>query len=153
MIGTWAGDWIAGYAAVVATAAFAWQAVTYWSAHRPKLALTFEPGIIVVNEDGADALIALRDGRTTIETGLEWFFDLRVTNRGRARVQLNGLRLTQTQVASRQGRGWDGGRRAGLPIWLEPGEERSFRFTDDDLEDASMTTPFKVTVSPDFRSM
>lgn len=149
-------DWIAAYAAIVATAAFAWQAVTYWVDQRPKLLLQPRPGIIVIDRSGAATLVELQKGKQCEPTGLTWYFDLRIVNRGRARVQVNGLRIKQATENPRHVRGWDGGQRIELPLWLEAGEERSFRFTDNDLQSASTTSSFTVTVTTsagrDFRT-
>jgi hypothetical protein len=43
--------------------------------------------------------------------------------------------------------GWDAARRLNLPLWLEPGEQKSFRFTDDDLNRATLTESLDVNVS------
>ena len=139
-----AGDWIAGYAAVVATAAFVWQFLTYWRARLPDLTLRIEPAIIIVNEDGLKSLIALYDGRIVEPLGIEWFFDLRITNHGRARVQVTSIHITQDASFGRLG--WDADRRANLPLWLEPGEEQSFRFTDDDLDGAILVEVLDIRV-------
>jgi hypothetical protein len=138
------GDWIAGYAAVVATAAVAWQFLTYWRARLPDLTLRIEPAIIIVDEDGPKTLIALYDGRIVEPVGIEWFFDLRITNHGRARVQVTDIHIAQNASFGRLG--WDAGRRANLPLWLEPGEEQSFRFTDDDLDGAILVEVLDIRV-------
>jgi hypothetical protein len=139
-----AGDWIAGYAAIVATSAFAWQFVTYWRARLPKLALEISPAVIVTEETGARTLLALYDGRAVEPQGVEWYFDLLITNRGRGRVQVTGIHISQAVSSGRLG--WDAGRRADLPSWLEPGEERSLRFTDDDLGGAALTEAVDINV-------
>jgi hypothetical protein len=139
-----AGDWIAVYAAIVATAAFAWQSVTYWRARLPNLDLKIEPAVIIVNEDGAKSLAELYHGRMVKPLGIEWFFDLRITNRGRGRVQVTGIQIAQDTSFGRLG--WDAARRADLPLWLEPGEEQLFRFTDDDLDGAILVGTFDVRV-------
>lgn len=140
-----AGDWIAVYAALVATAAFAWQSLTYWRSRKPNLTLSAEPAIIIGNEQAAKVCLSIHSGKEAqIVPGLEWYFDLRIFNRGSAKVQITGLRVSQT--GETRALGWDAGRRLRLPLWLESGEEQSIRLTDDDLEGASLTEALTITV-------
>jgi hypothetical protein len=140
-----AGDWIAGYAAVVATSAFAWQWVTYWRAHVANLTLSIEPAVIVLSTMGWGSLNEAFSGQTEHPADVEWYFDLRITNRGRGRVQITSIRISQDTATGALG--WDATRRASVPLWLEPGEEKSFRFTDDDLDGCMLTGELDVRVS------
>jgi hypothetical protein len=139
------GDWIAGYAAVVATSAFAWQWLTYWHAHVVKLTLSIEPAVIVLSCKGWGPLYEAFDGRTEYPEDVEWFFNLRISNRGLGRIQITSIRISQDTATGTLG--WDAARRASLPLWLKPGEERSFRFTDDDLDGCTLTGELDVRVS------
>ena len=145
------GDWIAGYAAVVATVAVIWQAMTYWLARRPRLTLQFEPVIFVKSRQGQRSLLAVFEGRSANATDINWFFDLRLMNEGRSRIQITGLSISQANSAG--ARYWDATSRFGNGTWLEPGETDSYRFTDTDLADSSLGEPFRVIVrtSPDRR--
>jgi len=140
-----AGDWIAGYAAIVATVALGWQCVTYWRTHIPILVLKFEPAVIVTSENEARSLEEAFAGKTEGPFDIEWYFDLRIINRGHGRVQVTSIRLSQD--TSGGAFGWDAARRASLPLWLEPGEEQSFRFTDDDLNTCEVTGAIDIRVT------
>lgn len=140
-----AGDWIAVYAALVATAAFAWQSLTYWRSRIPNLILSTEPAIIISNDQAAKAYLNIHSGmKAEVVPGLEWYFDLRIFNRGSAKVQITGLRVSQANES--RALGWDAGGRLGLPLWLESGEEQLIRFTDDDLESATLAKALTITV-------
>lgn len=138
------GDWIAGYAAVVATVAVVWQAMTYWLARRPRITLRFEPVIFVKSRQGQRSLLAVFEGQTVNAADVNWFFDLRLINEGRSRIQITGMSISQAR--STGARNWDATSRLGNGIWLEPGETISYRFTNTDLDESSLREPFRVIV-------
>jgi hypothetical protein len=70
-------DWIAGYAAIVATTAVAWQAFTYWSARRPKLSLKFEPILFAMSTQGQRSLFDVLQGKESDAAGITWLFYVR----------------------------------------------------------------------------
>src|SRR4051812_20802692 len=113
-----AGDWIAIYAALVATAALVWQAATYWDAHRLKLGLRVTPVVIVPSDEGMTSLAAPAVDSSAEVDGVHWYFDIHVSNDGRTRFQLNSLRLTQPRQGMRM-LGWDASSLHSFPMWLD----------------------------------
>jgi hypothetical protein len=140
------GDWIAGYAAIVSTAALGWQTVTYAQSKRPRLKISFEPMLFPNGQEQELELLAVMQGLSDSAPSVSWFTDIRVSNAGRSRVQLNGLRLSQDNDNPHGSRGWDGTTRLGTGRWIEPGETATYRFTSDDLENAKLTTPIRVSI-------
>jgi hypothetical protein len=137
-------DLIAIYAAVLSTAAVVWQAVTYWDGRRPKLAVRCSGGFLIEDDEQHRTLAALAVREEGDGVGLAWIIDVQVVNIGRAKVQLAGVRLHQSQAGV--SRGWDATSRAELPRWLEPGERWTLRLTDDVMPGVSVLPPFTVKV-------
>jgi hypothetical protein len=101
------GDWIAGYAAIVSPGALGWQTVTYALGKRPRLKISFEPMLFPSGQEQELELLAVMQGLSDDAPSVKWFTDIRLSNVGRSRVQLNGLRLRQDTDNPRGSRGWD----------------------------------------------
>ena len=118
--------------------------MAYWLARRPRLTLRFEPVIFAKTQQGQRSLLAVFEARTANAADINWFFDLRLINEGRSRIQITSLSISQAR--STGARDWDAKTRLGNGIWLEPGETGSYRFTDADLDESSLGEPFLVIV-------
>lgn len=121
-----AGDWIALYAATVATAAVAWQAVIHVAERRPKLRVRIALLHFLTN-DGQ--LWSSPNSVDWIYEG-EWRLEAQILNFGRGSVRVSGVSF-QTLSAPDGWQEWTSSE-WGLPWVLEAGDERTVCLTDDD---------------------
>ncbi|MFE0435343.1 hypothetical protein ACFW2K_10310 [Streptomyces nigra] len=138
-----AADWISIYAAVVATAAFVWQALTYWDAKRPKITLSAAHVIIAQTQAAENAYWAAREGRDFSSDDLAWIIYVWIVNAGRSRVHLRKLQIAQQGESS--SRSWSGDEAVDFPLWLEPGESLQLSFTHEELIGSSAVIPFDIS--------
>ena len=116
-----AGNWIAIYAAAVATAALLWQAATYRSAHKTRLRVRL--GLILFAET-VDEAMALT------ESPGDWRAEVEVLNLGRSPARVSSVNVVRNPrtgdgITSWTSKDW------GLPWPLEPGESRTIMVTAD----------------------
>lgn len=136
-------DGAAIYGAVVASAVAAWQLITYWQSHRPKLLIRTGLYVYLKGEKEAEVFDRALEGEGDSAEGPPFKIVLRVVNSGRVRVHLSSLALVQ--VRDRQSRQWNVGPWINLPLWLEPGEAVPVTLTESELPDFSFTLPIETT--------
>jgi hypothetical protein len=145
-------DWIALYAAIVATAAFGWQAVTYVMGRRAKLRVDL---VLLHFLETEEQQREAASRPTTIST--PWRLQIEVHNFGRSPVRVRELQI-ETNRGSSGYEVWLSSDWA-LPWVLEPGEDRTVFLTDDDVGvltqgqelHAEAHTPKKTFSSPTLR--
>jgi hypothetical protein len=131
-----AGDWIALYAAVVATGALGWSAATYLVGRRPKLRVRLGVVYFVERPDAArDLGDVLGDWRTEVE----------VVNVGHSTVHVASAGLQTNRgpngVDVWTSSAWD------LPWRLEPSEERVVFLTDEDAGQLTLGQELQASVT------
>ncbi|WP_461072141.1 hypothetical protein [Streptomyces pseudoechinosporeus] len=127
----------------MATIAFAWQALTYWDAKRPKLIVTAEHAFDALSESADRALSARVLGEQFNHEDLSWFIRTRIVNVGRSKVYLNDIDVVQGVGGSR--RRWNASEGAQLPRWLEPGESLDMNLSHEDLAGVSVGDPLTIS--------
>ncbi|MFI5849369.1 hypothetical protein ACIA8B_14870 [Micromonospora chalcea] len=135
---------VAIYGALVATASAAWQLVTYWQGHKPRLVITGSSLVFIEGEAEAKVFDrALKtDGKS--DHGPPFLITIEIRNTGRVKVQLSTLLVSQ--LDGEQGADWHLSSWAELPLWLESGEAVTFSLTEKELTEFSFTAPAQVTV-------
>lgn len=119
------GDWVATYAAVVATVGLGWQVVTYVLGHRPKVKVRLVLVFLAETMEDSQSLLA---GRPTAR----WQADLRVLNVGRVPAWVDAVAVSRAvggeagPMTSWRSEEWE------LPWVLEPGESREVTVHSDD---------------------
>jgi len=75
----------------------------------------------------------------------DWHIDVSVFNRGRKRVQIRELVISQKEEAL--SRDWTLDKTDGFPLWIEPGEKREFKFSSQKCADVRVNVPLKVRMT------
>jgi hypothetical protein len=140
-----ATNWIALYAAIVATIALIWQAWVRWSEGRPRLSVDLVLFLFVWSNDDATTLDSIRTDAATQANGLHWRASISVTNTGHRPVQVSDIRLRngteRTGIRSWKAERWE------LPWKIESGEQRRCFVTDDDAPQLDLRSPLHAHVT------
>jgi hypothetical protein len=121
-----AGNWIALYATIVSTAALAWQAAV--RVRERRLRLRVRVGLVhLLGEEDIQACLAKPD----VIFDAAWFLEGTVLNLGYTPVRITDVSF-ETGHGSNGLVSWTSGD-WGLPWVLEPGEERPFRLSHEEV--------------------
>jgi hypothetical protein len=140
-----ATNWIALYAAIVATIALTWQAWVRWSEGRPRLSINLALFLFVTSIEDAATLANLATNGATQVSGLQWRADISVTNTGHRPVQVTEVKLRQGPERTGM-RAWTANR-WGLPWKIESGEQQRCFLTDDDAPELDLRSPLHAHVT------
>ena len=140
-----ATNWIALYAAIVATIGVIWQAWVRWLEGRPRLSVDLILFLFVWSSDDATTLDRISGDAATPAKGLHWRVRISVTNTGHRPVQVSDIKLRhgteRTGVRSWTAERWE------LPWKIESGEQRRCSLTDDDAPGLDLRSPLHAQVT------
>jgi len=138
---------IAGYAAVVASLSFVWQAATRARGRKPRLQVDFRTDLRVTADE------SLADLAGTVHhnpSALDWRINISVDNVGEVRVQLTKLDFHQLDDSGNITRKWAVAADVIGGKWIEPGETYPGVLSCRDFDCIDFFAPLEVraTVSP-----
>jgi hypothetical protein len=122
--------WIAGYAALVATASLAWQLVRHFRERKPRLRVTGFVNHFITKWEDNEALVQAKTD-PELAKRLQWRVDVEVYNEGDSGVQMDRVTVRQPFTAG-------GGSRnlellpTGEPHYLESHRSAALHMTDED---------------------